>query len=253
MSNPFDSPRQKIARANYHIRDLEAKVEAFSDTKPYDYFVEPDTEGVNQLHKIKFTAPLPSALADAAADAVFNLRAALDHAGYAAAVASGKTRPRKATFPFAGSAADLENEIKRRCKDLPPEIVDLIRALQPHRGGNGLLWALNRLCNINKHEILTQIGVVAGDMIIHEMVIAGGPGAVPHPVWDTDKGEMVFARIAPGTHFQHDLDFDFYVVFGDVEVVGGQPAVPVLDKLVSHIERIVAFIEAKARRRAGIA
>lgn len=39
-----------------------------------------------------------------------------------------------------------------------------------------------------------------------------------------------------------------FVAIGDVELVGGQPAIPFFDALANEIERILMAVEAEARR-----
>jgi hypothetical protein len=73
------------------------------------------------------------------------LRSALDQAGAACAVLTGKTNPKKSYFPFADSGPELTKVIKGRCKDLPGEIISLFRSFQPYQGGNDPLWAMNKI------------------------------------------------------------------------------------------------------------
>ena len=101
MTDLFQSSYRGINRAQEHINDLEAKIKTFFDAKPYARVVEAHTDGVSQAHKIKLTRQIPEAFADIAADTVYNLRAALDQAGYAiASESTGKTDPRSCrAFP----------------------------------------------------------------------------------------------------------------------------------------------------------
>jgi hypothetical protein len=245
--NSFNSSRRQIVRAEEHILDLAAKIKAFLETKPYARIVEPDSDGINQLHKVKLTKLVPLSFADIAADAVNNLRTALDHAGYTTALASGKVNARKAYFPFGIDAADLENTIRSQCKDIPQDIITLMRSFQPYKGGNDLLWALNRMCGTNKHRMLAPIGVTVGGMHIRQMMISGS-GSIPCPIWDRTKHEIVFAIMGPHTKIEYDIELAFSVAFDEVEIVGGQPAIPVLNQMASIVEGIVTGIEAEARR-----
>lgn len=119
MAHPFDSARRKVARAKEHIATLEGEVAAFFAGKPYSRVAEPDPKQPHlEVHKLRFTGDLPDQFATMTSDGPHNLRDALDNAGYALAVASGKTSPLNAAFPFAGSSADFKNSLGR-CKDIP--------------------------------------------------------------------------------------------------------------------------------------
>jgi hypothetical protein len=242
--------QRRLDRGKEHIVDLEREFQAFLDSKPYARVVEAHSNGTDQLHKIKFTRPLPGSLADVAADAADNLRSALDQAAYAIAHATGKANP-QAFFPFAGSAAEFENALKGRCKDLPQDILTLFRTFQPYRGGNDLLWALNRICVTNKHRLLVPIGISVHGMFIKKMEIHStrdGTFALSGPVWDRDNNEIVFARTGPGGHIEYDMQISFFVAFDKIEVAGGKPAVAFLNAMAGEVEHILLATEVEARR-----
>ncbi len=59
---------------------------------------------------------------------------------------------------------------------------------------------------------------------------------------------MVFARVGIGSQLDYDLNFSFFVAFGEVESVRDQPAIPVLNAAASEVERIILAIETESRR-----
>ena len=128
----------------------------------------------------------------------------------------------------------------------------MFRSFNPYKGGNDLVWALNRLCNTSKHRLLTPVGIASGGISVKHMTLSSGPTgsgvAIPAPVWDGEKNEMVFARVGVGSKLDYNLNFRFFVAFGDVEPVRGEPAVPILSTTATEIERIVLAIEAETRR-----
>lgn len=250
--NPFSSPWRKVARAKTHIADLKREIKTFEDSRPYESFAETDLESPNQLlHKIKLVSPLPDLLAEILGDAVNNLRESLDYAGYACAIASGKVKPTSAYFPFAGDVRDLESKIGRNCKDLPQEITALFRSFQPYKGGNDLLWALNRIANANKHTILIPYGIVAErakQALLHYHPESKFAIRFPPARWDSKKQEIIVAFSNPTTEFQLQCDFTISVAVDQVEIVGGQEIIAVLDKFTSVVEGILLAIEAEALR-----
>lgn len=242
MSGLFQSSKYFIERAKHHVLDLERQSVEFFKTNPYTYLVEVDPKTSEKLHKIKLTKPMPAALPGITSDAVYNLRSALDQAGYA--VSNGK---RKSTaFPFADSEMQLQNVVNRSCKDLPKEIVDLMCTFKSYKGGNNLLWALNRLCNTNKHAIICPVALSRGSYDMHIINLTNGwPTSL---VWDRLKNEMVVARVGLDGDFQANLKIFPYIVMCDIEFVDGQPAVAVLNELIRMVEGMVMAIEAEAHR-----
>ena len=249
MNDFLQSGRRKIARANAHIGDLKTRESGFFADKPYRFVTEPDPEcPENIVHKLKFIKGIDSVFEDIVADAAFNLRAALDHACYAIAIAYGKVEPKSAYFPIAQSDANgLDKVISGRCKDLPWEISDFIRALKPYPGGNNLLAALNELCNTHKHAFAVPAAAVAG--MVGVSVNGTGYFSVPRPhIWDSAKNEMEIITLGPGAVYDNKFSFIFTITFGEIKIISGQPVVSALSQLAGEVERILVALEAEAIR-----
>jgi hypothetical protein len=209
---------------------------------PYAQVVEHDLNTNENIYKITLVKPMPVALSGIMFDAVNNLRAGLDQAIFAIA-GSNKLR----SFPFADTSTDFENAVKGRCKDLPDEIVDLVRTFKPYKGGNDLLWALNKRCNSNKHAIDTTVAIARGDAT-QSIVEFRGPGSLSRSVWDRAKNEMEIARLKPGGTFQMNFQVDGFIAIRDVEIVDGEPAPALLNEFIRIVEGIVMAIEAESKR-----
>jgi hypothetical protein len=250
MTDLFASPRVSLGRAKDHIVDLEKRIRAFlADTVPYTHVIEPDSEGINQVHKVKFIKLIPEEFAGITSDAVNNLRAVLDQIGYAIAVANGAKNPTKGTyFPFGETVSELDANIKTSCKKIPNEIVTLFRSFKPYKGGDNLLWALNRICVANKHRMLAPVGMACGGVHIISLHADRGPLILPALSWDRTKNEMVYAITGQDTKIEYKIDITFDVAFDEVEIVSGQPASAILRLLTSKVEGILLATEAEARR-----
>jgi hypothetical protein len=252
MPDPLESSKRKLERAKEHFDDLKGKITEFINLEPYEQVVEPhpDKSGYT-VHKIKLTQPLPAFIGDIAGDMVHNLRSALDNAGYAVAVAAappGAKEPKYTAFPFAGSVSELSNSIGGRCKDIPQQIQSLFCGFQPYPRGNEYLWALNELCNTDKHKIAIPVGQAA---VAVERTSVSGTGffSMPRPhIWDSTKNEMELITLGPDAQFNYELNFRLYVALGDIKVVGGKELLRTLDAMGSIVERILMAIEAEARR-----
>jgi hypothetical protein len=265
MTNFFHSARSRITRAEAHITNIEETANAFVAETPYRFVVESDTDGLLQFHKVKLIKALPDGLTNVAADAIENLRSALDNAAYVIALAAGiyktrgKAEPKSSYFPFAGSLAELSNVIKGRCRDLPEAIVALMRSFQPYKGGNDLLWSLTELCNANKHRLLVPIGVSVGPAIISmflkdELPPTFGPEGPEWPrftwppEWNHEKQEGAFAVVGPDAYIEYSFDLTVSVAFADIGAVGGEPAVRILQQLLVEVTGIVNALEAESRK-----
>jgi len=118
--DPFYSAKRRLDRANNRISRLKDIVIEFVKKNPYTKGEYLDPDGVTKVFSIQFTERLPDVCEDIASEALLALRACLDQAAYASAVASGKTKPTKTRFPIAGSAADLKNLLKGGVCNMSP-------------------------------------------------------------------------------------------------------------------------------------
>jgi hypothetical protein len=251
MADIFESSKLRLSRANEHILAFEERQRAFLKAKEWSDIIERDESGANYLHKVRFLKPFPDDFALIATEAIEHLRAALDHAAYAVAVTSGVVNPKSAYFPFAQDASGLEAVIKGRCKEIPSDIVTLFCSFQPYKGGNDLLYALNSVCIANKHRELTKIGIVPG-LVINKIEANSiyGPieATVPQLKWDRGKNEIIYlivpANPIPLTYT--DVVITINIAFD--EVIGGKPALAVLNDFARIVESILLATEAEARR-----
>jgi hypothetical protein len=141
MSDAFDSPRRKIDWAQHHIHNVKRVIDRFYREKDlYAIFAEPHSNIPQRfVCKMRLAKQPPWFLDDMVADAVTNLRSALDHAMFAASSAGGKKeRFRRALFPFGRTESSFENSLGGNCSDVPPEILPLIRSYKPYKGGESL-------------------------------------------------------------------------------------------------------------------
>jgi hypothetical protein len=64
-TDPFASPKRRLARAKEHISDIEAGIRRFFESEPDARVVELNSRRFEE-HKIKLTKPIPSELTDIA-------------------------------------------------------------------------------------------------------------------------------------------------------------------------------------------
>ncbi len=249
MSKPpplLVSPKRRLRRAQEHISRLEKRIGTFFKRKPGDYVAEVDSHGMT-VHAFKFYRKIPDSWADAAVEALEALRSSLDQCGYAVAVRAGVPEPKNAYFPFGDSVVDLDANVKGRCKDLPPEISALFRSFEPHEGRNYTLWALNKLCNANKHRLLMPVGIASGGMQVNTAIMGNGARMLA-PSYDRAKNQIVFAMVDPGGHLQYDVQLSFNVSFDEFNGVAAGPAVGILNAIASEVDRVLRATEAECKR-----
>jgi hypothetical protein len=247
MADPFEDSRRKLARADQHFAELYEKVNEYSEAQPLEKVEVPHpTMPGHQLHKIVLRRPLPHSIADITGDIVSNLRSGLDIAAYTVAVASGCQNPKNCAFPFAGSLAQMANSLGRS-KDLPPPMQSLFVGFQPYLGGDDTLWALNEMCNTDKHKMLIPVGTAVVRLGAH----VGGTGyfSMPDPhTWDRQKNEMDLITFGPGSEYKCFFDFHAFVAVNEIRAVDGKSVIEVLHKMGNRVLDILNVIEAESRR-----
>lgn len=224
MKDIFHSPKRSIARGEHHVEDFARQLDVFLSTEPYSIVVEQEPDTGDYVQKVKSDKPFPDDLEQIAADAITNLRNALDQMMFAI---GGKG----SYFPGGGnSPTDFENAIRGRCKKIPVEIVKVIRGFKPYRGGDDHLWALNELANTNKHGIfipcITELGKIIG-------------------VWDDPaKHEMELSRFrVSSAQLQSNIGVAFYVSFGGIPEIQGTPADEILQTFVLSVDEVLLSVE----------
>ena len=188
---------------------------------------------------------MPKALPRIASDVAVSLRSALDQAGYAVAVATGCKRAKpKSGFPFGDTEDQVESRRGGQSRDLPKDIFDVMCGFDPHKGGDGLLWALNAMANAKKHSFVAPCAVASGVGYIEHASISGFISMGPTP-WDRTKNEMTLCVIGPGGKADGKLKVSTYIAIYDIEMVEGLPVFDVLFAMRKKVVEVVNAIEAK--------
>ncbi len=254
MTDIFYSPRLTLARAEHHIRDFNGIVDQYVQSKPWIVFVDRDSNPSQDLYKVEFTDTLRQMLPCILFDATNNLRAVLDQAGYASAVAAKSSSLKAVKFPFGLTESNFRNNLAGGCKDLPTEICAIFERSNAYKGGDNTLWALNEIANANKHFALKPLvignpsaffsGESVGEGGLQQIVSPGGFGIG----WDPEKSEITLMSVPSGSNFRVDADITFNVAIDGVDVLEGQQAVHVLNAMCQKVQCILLDTEAECRR-----
>lgn len=189
------SARHKVARAKHHVKDLTSRAERWRSENPYEIVVEEDPEPGYKIHKLRLTKKVDLApLSVIIGGAVTNLRAALDHSVYACAIAASGGKPpilRACNFPFGPTVEAFENAIGG-CTAVPQEIRACLSRFKAYKGGNVESWALNSMCNWDKHALITPVVVVQDFLVVLPII-----GEIEPPntlLWESTKNEIELVR-----------------------------------------------------------
>jgi len=233
-----------LARAEHHIIDFSRQTDAFFTSHPYSEVTERDPNTRKNLHKIKFTERLPVMLNGIASDAILNMRAALDQAGYIAAGSKG----RDTHFPFGDTPAEVKSRQAGGSRDIPDAIFTVMESFQPYFRPDDLLWCLNKLSNANKHRLIVPTAIVAPSGRITGKFKHSGKFALLSPKWDRAKNEILFAQSSGDTEGEADVNLQFFIAFGEVEFVARHPATGVLNTMANKVKDVLTAVEAEGRR-----
>lgn len=232
---PFRGPKLKIERAERHIRDLQAAIDAFLARDPYPHVVEDDAERGVRWVKMEVRELVPAELGLIAGDAIHNLRSALDIMLCDIAAMHGDAS-RSIRFPFRQDADELETLTDKMVKRLPIEIIALISKLKLYKaenGGNKLLRALHDLDIIDKHKLIVTTAAFRGVMHSHpdETATITSYGAL--------VGDGVVMQFALANVADEQPQITTAITFGDGQPFQGEPIVPTLRQLANLVSEIV--------------
>ena len=247
MNDPLESAKYMLARAKKHTLDLDRECGIYLDSNPFTRISETYLEAKKHVQKVKLIKPLPVMLNGIAADAIGNLRAALDQCGYAVSIAAGG-KGKNTYFPFGDTADEVKSRKTGGSKEIPDEIFAVMESFKPYLGGDDLLWALNKLCNTNKHRILAPV-VIANAHYGIDRISWTGPGTHSiFPEWDSANNEMIFFEGTAESAYYFKGQVAICVSFAEIDVTRNTPAAAVLDTLCGKIDSILMGVEAEARR-----
>lgn len=213
MTDLFHSAKLRLSRGEYHITDLNERIRSFLQAKAYSIIREDNFDGIHESQKItiKLTKPIPDNFAAIAADAIDNLRSALDLAWYALAdVSKSLSADKRAYFPTFKTVSVFEGFISN--SKMPKEILSLVRKVEPYPGPNGYIWTLHWICVKNKHRLITPIATIANIEMIHTLSY-GIAKQIDRPRFDSSKNEIIFYTPKGETTIKYKVGITFDIAF----------------------------------------
>ncbi len=252
MTDWTTSSRIKVERAKEHIMDLDAKVRAFLERRPYEPITQEDPQTGERIWRVQARVQPDIRWGCIAGDAIHNLRSALDVLVYQLAFAKTSKHDASIKFPISESAKYFETRDLPKVQAAGAATVKLLKKIKPYKGGNDDLYRLHRLDITDKHHVLLMVGssvararllptfggVPAG--IYMDLTLGGESRRYP-----LKDGAEIFRL--PGfpnitvdrAHMEMDIEFAFEVAFGQGEILEGEPIIPTLHQLTDMVQGIV--------------
>ena len=153
----FDSAKQKVDRADYHLTDLKWRFANFVNEKPHRFSIKSDAKSGGLNIEIRFIKQLPSDFSPIISDAIHNLRTALDHTAWELVGIDKGTQDRSLQFPNSNNRGDFEINCDG-IKTPSQWVKDAFKYAEVFPGGKGSdLYQLCQLDNADKHKEITPV------------------------------------------------------------------------------------------------
>ncbi|HXQ39573.1 MAG TPA: hypothetical protein VN843_36580 [Anaerolineales bacterium] len=226
--------RSKIERAKKHILDLEIARDRFIETEPYVIEPERDPQTGNHLFRVAKLQLPPPDLGLMAGDAAHNLRSALDHLAYKLVLVNKETPNRNTGFPIFDDAARYVAGSHGKIKLMSQSAQDAIKATEPYRGRNNLLWLINAIDIADKHHTLLVGLIHVGRYSVRGPMF--GRFNIPESSPPLKEGDVIFS-CEPKVY--ENVKFTFDVTLKNPEAIAGVPLLPTLHKAANRIDDLI--------------
>ncbi|MGB9121194.1 MAG: hypothetical protein WCE73_11285 [Candidatus Angelobacter sp.] len=147
----------KVRRASKHLDKLKSEISSFRD-KAYSVTTKDDVEKGGHIVRIE-QAETPESVAMLIGEFAYSMRSALDHLAWQLALLTTDKPGRQTAFPIESECPLPSNKgYAEKIANIPPVPLGVIESLQPYKAGAAFkshpLWQLNKLCNIDKHQVV---------------------------------------------------------------------------------------------------
>jgi len=243
--------REKIKRADKHIADLQIAISEFTSTEPYSITVDVETEPASPLVHILKADPVPPEISLIAGDAIQNLRSSLDYLACVLVRRNGGIPGKLTEFPIFDqpiATPNIETRFSGKVKGMRKEVIDKIRDIHPHQGGDNLLWRLHRLNIIDKHNMLVavwgNITAVNGLPPLTDQWNGNRWAGIPGVPLTLKQGDRFSV---PGVKVDKNTQFFAEVVFNEPNVAEGYPVILALRQFHRRVFRVIGELSSSLK------
>jgi hypothetical protein len=241
----FLEARLKVERAKKHINDLNGVFLGFTNTKTYEVFIERESQGWDDLLKVRAIQTLPPEFALVLGDALHNLRTALDYAANEIEFLHRGQRTGYTKFPIYDTRKSLEDAVNGGFNEkAPKQVIEcILDTVQPYEGGDGHgIWALHALDIEDKHRLLvakTELSFIDGICIEDERGVEVFPGT-----WLLkDQFIAAFPIAFKNAKVKNQGKASFRIVFADSLPLANKEIIPVLHRLTELVISVLDEVQ----------
>ncbi|MFN0139660.1 MAG: hypothetical protein ACKVQW_06195 [Pyrinomonadaceae bacterium] len=266
-ANALTGAHLKVARARYHIQNLQAAIQGFANTNPYKYAVRDEPETGKRIYYLADDVVIHEAIHLVAGDVIQNTRNALDHLAYGLVLIANPSgipgsKERQIAFPVAENATKYISSRGRITSLVTPAAIKTIDAIEPYGGGKGsILWQLHALSNIDKHRLPLVVAgqFAAADLGTHikGMMIDAFPDLTeglagmdltcffeaanktcPLKAGDPLLSDLIDNKV------NEEMKFKIEIALYEPQIIDAQPIGPALERFVNAVDRVVRQFDA---------
>lgn len=208
--HPLDAPKLKVARAKEHLDALDEVLRVFFYTKPVSSTTTIDPQNRKRILRIEMALDVPPRISILAADAMYNLRSALDQIAHQLALLGCREPHPRCEFPISCQrpTEKVGLALTKRLSGIPIEAINLINRFQPYSRAHDVeshpLWLLDTLCNHDRHR-----GLIASSALADVVMPSGGFDGSEQTRINERTIELSFPiqehnfepKVTPGIHF----------------------------------------------------
>lgn len=164
VAHPIAGVRRKLLRAERHLKDVSALVQAMARTRS---MLIPEPSSTPDVAAFRLALPpIPDDLVLAVGDCIHNLRCVLDHVvsqiADVYAPSRSQVEKRQSMFPLCSTRDEFKRQVARgRLRNLPSGAIKVVERAQPYHRRYALLGVLDALENIDKHRALVLVAAVS--------------------------------------------------------------------------------------------
>lgn len=150
--------QMKLGRAYEHLYQLKREVKRFVESKPYCARRYDEIEKQRHILCAEHKGT-PDIIGTLIGEFAYNIRSGLDNLAWQLALLTTDKPGRLTAFPIDSEFPGPANKkFEEKVASIPPEALQVIKLLQPYTRWPSFkthpLWQVNKLCNIDKHQII---------------------------------------------------------------------------------------------------
>ena len=238
----LDGIREKIKRANEHIRNLDAEITPYLEGADHTLTatVKFDASRGSLFRDWLISgSPFPQRFSVIIGEVIHQLRSSLDHLVWQLVIAHGTEKTTDdLEFPIFWESSKYPAAARRKIKGVSPTAAKRIEGLQPYNAGGHIddhpLLIIHKFDIVDKHQLLI---LVAG-----ELKVWGDD--ITKIMWKPSPGELdkvITSRLTrtPSAHADANYQLAFDIAFDTFGSRRGEAVIPSLQQLTDFVSGVI--------------